>query len=54
MLTHLIEQLPESRRPPLQAELALVRSGVERSFEDLEDRKRANVGDYQGVGRSEQ
>jgi uncharacterized membrane protein len=53
MLTHLIEQLPESRRPPLQAELALVRSGVERSFEDLEDRKRANVGDYQGVGRSE-
>ena len=53
MLTHLIDQLPESRRPPLQAELDLVRSGVERSFEDLEDRRRANVGDYQGVGSSE-
>ena len=53
MLTHLIDQLPETRRPPLQAKLDLVRSGVERSFEDLEDRRRANVGDYQGVGSSE-
>jgi len=53
MLAHLIDKLPEVRRPPLEAELTLVRSGVERSFEDLEDRRRANVGDYQGVGRSE-
>jgi uncharacterized membrane protein len=53
MLKRLIDELPEARRPPLQAELALLRSGVERSFEDVEDRKRANVGDSQGVGRSE-
>jgi uncharacterized membrane protein len=53
MLTHLMDELPEARRPPLQAELALLRSGAERSFDDVEDRKRANVGDYHGVGRSE-
>jgi len=53
MLKRLIDELPEARRAPLQAELALLRSGVDRSFEDVEDRKRANVADYQGVGRSE-
>ncbi|HKA08263.1 MAG TPA: DUF2254 domain-containing protein [Gemmataceae bacterium] len=53
MLKRLIDELPEARRPPLEAELALLRSAVERSFEDQEDRKRANVADYQGVGSSE-
>ena len=53
MLKRLIEELPDSRRSPLEAELALLRSAVERSFEDVEDRKRANVADYQGVGSSE-
>jgi uncharacterized membrane protein len=53
MLKRLIDELPDSRRPPLEAELALLRSAVERRFEDVEDRKRANVADYQGVGSSE-
>jgi uncharacterized membrane protein len=53
MLEHLIATLPENRRPPLQAELALLISGVERRFPDAEDRKRAGVADYQGVGGSE-
>ena len=53
MLEHLIEKLPEERRPPLQKEMALLRHAIERKFEDEEDRKRANVADYQGVGGSE-
>jgi uncharacterized membrane protein len=53
MLERLIEELPEARRVPLHAELTLLRSAVERNFNDLEDRKRASVADYQGVGRSE-
>jgi uncharacterized membrane protein len=53
MLEHLIEALPEARRPPLEAELSLLGSAVERGFRDEEDRKRAGVGDYQGVGGSD-
>lgn len=53
MLEHLIEALPESRRPPLVEELSLLRSAVERGFGDEVDRKRAGIADYQGVGGSD-
>jgi hypothetical protein len=53
MLEYLLETLPEPRRPPLRDELALLGSAVERSFKDEEDRRRAKVADYQGVGASE-
>jgi uncharacterized membrane protein len=53
MLEHLLASLPESRWPPLQQELALLGSAVERGFRDEADRKRAGVADYQGVGGSE-
>jgi uncharacterized membrane protein len=52
MLVHLIAALPESRRPPLEEELALLGSAVERGFRDEQDRKRAATADYQGVGGS--
>ncbi|HJZ59627.1 MAG TPA: DUF2254 domain-containing protein [Gemmataceae bacterium] len=53
MLENLIRELPADRRPPLEEELALLGSAVERGFRDEEDRKRAGVADYQGVGGSE-
>lgn len=53
MLEHLIDALPEDRRPPLEKELALLGHAIERKFEDEEDRIRAGVADYQGVGGSE-
>jgi uncharacterized membrane protein len=53
MLEHLIRELPEARRPPLEKELALLGSAVERGFRDEEDRKRAGVADSQGVGGSD-
>jgi uncharacterized membrane protein len=53
MLDHLIAALPESRRPPLQAELAMLGHGIERRFPDEEDRKRAGIADFQGVGGSD-
>jgi uncharacterized membrane protein len=53
MLERLIEVLPQARRRPLEEELALLGSAIQRKFDDEEDRKRANVADYQGVGASE-
>jgi uncharacterized membrane protein len=53
MLEHLIRELPAARRPPLDEELALLGSAVERGFRDEADRKRARVADHQGVGGSE-
>jgi uncharacterized membrane protein len=53
MLEHLIGALPEARRAPLQQELAMLGSAVERKFRDEEDRKRAGIADYQGVGGSD-
>jgi len=53
MLERLILKLPEDRRSPLEGELSLLRKAVERGFRDEEDRKRAAVADYQGVGGSE-
>lgn len=52
VLDHLIRELPEDRRPPLRDELALLDRAVERGFRDEADRKRAGVGDQQGVGGS--
>jgi uncharacterized membrane protein len=52
MLARLIESVPESRRPPLRAELALLGKAVERTFLDEEDRRRAMEADYQGIGAS--
>jgi uncharacterized membrane protein len=53
LLEHLIRVLPEARHPPLQKELLLLHSAVERGFPDADDRDRAEVGDYQGIGGSE-
>jgi uncharacterized membrane protein len=53
MLERLLEVLPADRRRPLREELSLLGSAVERTFRDEEDRRRANVADYQGVGASE-
>jgi uncharacterized membrane protein len=53
MLERLIRDLPAARRPPLEEELALLGRAVERRFRDEGDRRRAAVGDYQGVGGSE-
>jgi uncharacterized membrane protein len=53
MLERLLEALPADRRRPLREELSLLGSAVERTFRDEEDRRRANVADYQGVGASE-
>jgi uncharacterized membrane protein len=50
LLDHLIEALPEARRPPLLEELRLLESCVSRGFSDAEDSRRAKVDDYQGLG----
>jgi uncharacterized membrane protein len=53
LLERLITVLPAARWAPLQQELALLKSAVARKFPDEEDRRRAGIGDYQGVGGSE-
>jgi uncharacterized membrane protein len=53
MLERLIGALAEDRRPALAAELAMLSTAVERRFPDDEDRRRASVADYQGIGGSE-
>jgi uncharacterized membrane protein len=53
MLEHLIRELPAARRPPLEEELMLLNNAVRRGFPDEEDRARAGVADYQGVGGSD-
>lgn len=53
MLEHLMQALPEPRRPALRQELALMQRAVERHFPDDEDRAGATVGDFQGIGSSE-
>ncbi len=50
MLLHLMQVLPESRLAPLREELDLLHRAVERQFPDLDDRERAEISDYQGVG----
>jgi uncharacterized membrane protein len=52
MLEHLIERLPPQRIHALREELELLETTVLRSFPDAIDRRRANVGDVQGLGGS--
>ena len=53
MLEQLIEELPESRRQPLDQELTLLGAAINRSFDDEEDRRRASIPDFQGMGGSD-
>ena len=52
MLEHLIDRLPQARTAALRRELDLLEKSVARSFADPEDRRRANIGDLQGLGGS--
>jgi uncharacterized membrane protein len=52
LLEHLIAVLPEARAPALRQELALLHSSAERDYPDVEDRRRAETGDRQGIGGS--
>jgi uncharacterized membrane protein len=52
MLEHLVDRLPAARATPLHRELALLEQTVARSFPESEDRRRANMGDLQGLGGS--
>jgi len=52
MLEHLIDRLPPPRKQALQNELVLLEQTVARTFPDVEDRRRANTGDLQGLGGS--
>jgi uncharacterized membrane protein len=52
MLEHLIDRLPQARTAALRRELDLLEKSVARSFADPEDRRRANIGDLQGLGSS--
>jgi uncharacterized membrane protein len=50
LLEHLMRALPESRTPPLREELAMLQQAVERTYPEAEDRRRAGIGDLQGIG----
>jgi uncharacterized membrane protein len=52
MLEHLIAILPEARIPALRQELALLHNVVERVYVEVEDRRRAETSDRQGIGGS--
>lgn len=52
MLEHLIEVLPESRKPALKLELRMLQDSAVRMFVDHEDQRRALMPDYQGLGGS--
>lgn len=52
MLEHLIDNLPEPRVGALRRELAALEGSIARSFVELDDRRRANFGDFQGLGGS--
>ena len=53
MLDHLLRVLPDARKAELQQERCLLQRAIQRCFPDEEDRARAQVGDFQGVGSSE-
>ena len=53
MLEHLRHVMPEARKTAIQQELSLLQRTIKRSFPDEEDRARAQVGDFQGIGSSE-
>jgi uncharacterized membrane protein len=50
MLENLIQTLPPERAPLLREELSLLHRSAERFFPEPEDRARAEVSDFQGVG----
>jgi len=50
MLEHLLEVVPAERARPIEEEMALLVSTIERSFADPADRRRAAVADRQGFG----
>jgi uncharacterized membrane protein len=50
MLEHLLQVLPESRRPLLRQEWDLLHRTAEHSFAEPEDRVLAHISDFQGVG----
>jgi uncharacterized membrane protein len=52
MLEHLIDALPEARTGALRRELAALENSIARTFVEEEDRRRANLGDFQGLGGS--
>lgn len=52
MLEHLLERLPPQRAAALRRELELLEHSVARSFPEADDRRRASVGDVQGLGGS--
>jgi len=52
LVAELIEVLPEERRPALQKWQERLRSTVERSFSDEQDKLEASVEDRQGLGSS--
>jgi uncharacterized membrane protein len=52
LVTELIEVLPEERRPALLKWQERLRSTVERSFSDQQDKLEASVEDRQGLGSS--
>lgn len=52
MLEHLIDNLPEPRGGALRRELAALETSTARTFVELDDRRRANFGDFQGLGGS--
>jgi uncharacterized membrane protein len=52
LVTELIEVLPEERRPALQKWQERLRSTVDRSFSDQQDKLEASVADRQGFGSS--
>jgi len=52
MLEHLIDRLPSQRAGVLQGQLGLLQRNVDRAFAEPEDRRRASVGDFQGLGGS--
>src|SRR5581483_6289372 len=53
LLENLIAVLPGHRAVRLREELNLLHRGVERTFQDPEDKNRADRGDSQGVGGSD-
>ena len=52
MLEHLITALPQARAGALRRELAALENSVARSFVEEDDRRRANLADFQGLGGS--
>ncbi len=50
MLDRLAQSVPDERRPPVEAELRLLRRRIQRSFVDPEELDTASVPDPQGLG----